>query len=742
MAPQLRSLFESSSLETSSVERHRLRIKLFRDAATATFRAAGRQLGIELVGECERLGVFDALVPPAALPTLLALDDVRWIEPMPPAYASANNGMRLDADVDPVQLMGLTGTGILIGQWDSGVADSTHPDLVGRVTVGEPSLLTTPHATHVAGIAMGDGTNSLNQGGREFQWRGVAMAASVVAFDVPEAVAEVDTAIQLFDIDVANNSWTYIVDATNCWLYGDYASDAPEFDEIVCGGYGKALPIVFSAGNERDDGDCGIDTTGGYSCLPPPGTAKNVISVGAHQSDMQYMTQFSSWGPTDDGRMKPDVSAPGCEVFNDNGVTSTSFGGAYISSCGTSAAAPVVTGAIAVLLEQWRALYTPDPLPSTYKALLGGFAKDRSHPGPDYRYGLGAISLERSTLALQTSSTVEASLDDSQTDTYDFFIPAGVETLAVTLAWDDPPGAELADTVLVNDLDLELVGPTSGTHLPFVLDPEDPNADATVGRNALDNLEQVRVLSPETGLWTVRVIGTLVPEGPQAYSLVGFDARPPADPASFTAQAINDTTIELTWIRPGDADRASTVVARSTSPVTWTPELGTTYETGQEPVTGVYLLYVGDDDYSTTPLVDSPLDPGVLYHYAAFSCDGIPNYSAGVSDTAQTSADLVSVEPRAAAAGKVKFARTGRNPFRDEVTFRFELPAPAVVAVDVYDAGGRHVAGLIRGERQAGSHEIVWRGRETNGARAAAGVYFVRFRSTELTSTEKVVYLR
>jgi hypothetical protein len=290
----------------------------------------------------------------------------------------------------------------------------------------------------------------------------------------------------------------------------------------------------------------------------------------------------------------------------------------------------------------------------------------------------------------------------------------------------------------VNDLDLELIGPASGSHLPFVLDPSNPSALAGVGVNRLDNVEQVRVLTPEAGTWIARVRGASVPLGPQKYSLVGFDLRPPADPAALAASGVNDTTVAVTWIRPGDADRKGTLVVRSTSAVAWSPVDGVSYAVGSQPTPGVFVVARDDVDHSVTPLADTPLAPGTIWHYALFAYDEIPNYSDGVADTARTSANAVAV-PSVPAAAQLRFARIGANPTAGPSTFRLELPRRTQVEIAVFDALGRRVAWLARGERDAGSHVLAWDGRDERGVVASAGVYFVRLRSAELIATEKVV---
>ncbi|MGQ0720221.1 MAG: S8 family serine peptidase, partial [Candidatus Eiseniibacteriota bacterium] len=256
-------------------DRVTLRVKVFRDEPFERVVARLEALGGDIRLSAPALGVVDALLDPGVIEELSRRDDIRWIEAAPPPGVAAANGMRLDAEVNAVQAMGITGSGVVIGMWDTGIAEATHPDLMGRLVAGEPGLAVTTHSTHVAGVVAGDGTNSQAQGGNALQWRGVAVDAEVVGYDLFGGIAETDSAIQVHGIDLSTNSWVVPISsaAGNCSLYGDYSSDAPEFDDIVRGIYGKKLPVVFAAGNERDDGDCSLVATGGYSSLPPPATA-------------------------------------------------------------------------------------------------------------------------------------------------------------------------------------------------------------------------------------------------------------------------------------------------------------------------------------------------------------------------------------------------------------------------------------------------------------------------------------
>jgi len=260
--------------------------------------------------------------------------------------------------------------------------------------------------------------------------------------------------------------------------------------------------------------------------------------------------------------------------------------------------------------------------------------------------------------------------------------------------------------------------------------------------NVLDNIEQVRVLAPEPGAWTAVVTGSNVPQGPQGYSLVGFDAKPPADVAQASAEAVGPTTVELTWIRPGDADRAGTLVVRSLAPITWTPTDGTVYAPASSPAPGVVVLAADDADHSAAPLEDFPVPPDAIIHYALFAYDGIPNYSPGVTDTAATGSAAVDAPLAARTIAAPRFFREGANPVRGPVRLAFELPAAGRVAIEAYDTAGRRVGRVVEGPQTAGLHRVTWDGHGEDGRALASGVYFLRFRTEGLTATEKVVLVR
>ena len=382
--------------------------------------------------------------------------------------------------------------------------------------------------------------------------------------------------------DLGNNSIGSNTAANKypCDREGDYGVSSSLIDGIVRGDNASVdgpMIMTWSAGNERGYARCGTNyhTTGEPSC------AKNPIHVGAIYSDGGAMAYFSSWGPCDDGRLKPTVVAPGCEtgrVTGEDGIYSSvaDDDSSYYTECGTSMAAPAVAGIASLLLQDWRQHLavplilggtTPRLLPAQVKAALIHTSRDLGPDGPDYRYGYGAVNsqalidFERAAGGLDGASLQRwgaASIGNRQTHSFTLSIPrAGIGELRASLAWDDAAAAAFAADALVNDLDLELVAPDNTVYRPWVLDPANPAQPAATGVNSLDNQEQVVVKNPMAGVWTVRVLGASVPTGPQSYGLaLSADARVFTDigcaTTASTFEAGNDG-----WLFSGGAVRAA-----------------------------------------------------------------------------------------------------------------------------------------------------------------------------------------
>jgi len=504
----------------------RLYLIVYPDVTIEEAAAAVKALGGTVLGLAPEFRRLHVEVPgPESLPALAASDLWYWITRESPPRMRLNDGSRAATRTDQVHAAGYHGNptsapnSIVLAIWDAGKVALSHPAFTGRLIIGDPGLATDEHATHVAGTMAGSGANS--PAGRDL--RGHADQATIVSYEWDDSDTDHGPAIRNYDIDVSQNSWGFIT-REPCQDYGDYDSETlgPEYDAIVNGIYGKRISVVFAAGNQQQW------CAGGWNTISPPAGGKNTITVGATNSDDKSMTDFSSWGPVDDGRVKPDVVAPGCEARGEKSIWSTlppnRYGG--YDWCGTSMAAPAVTGILGLLLEAYNQTYGNDPWPSTLKAVLMHTAEDLGNPGPDYKFGYGhvdalaGINVITATDQEGNSAYIrQDTVEDGEIKTYTLNSD-GNGPLKCTLVWDDKEGTTSSTRVLINDLDLRLIGPHGTTYLPWVLNKYNPRKTATRGDNSLDNVEQVVVNNPQTGQWTVRVIGDSVPLGPQEFSLI------------------------------------------------------------------------------------------------------------------------------------------------------------------------------------------------------------------------------
>ena len=479
-------------------------------------------------------------LPYSQIEALVAEDAVEWIEPPLPPLSPVNDGNRALTQAGPAQgpPYNLDGSGVTVLVYDAGTGRDTHVDFQGRLHVHDDSGMM-DHSTHVAGTIGGAGIANPT-------YKGMAPGVTIEAYgfqqpgglhpgflytDPGDLEADYNEAINTYGANISSNSIASNVEANgyDCSWQGDYGATSALIDAIVRGSLGQPFRIVWAGGNERGGSRCDVEGYGDYYSVPPPCGAKNHIAVGALNSNDDSMTSFSSWGPTDDGRLKPDLSAPGCQSNGDMGVTSCSSAGdtAYTTYCGTSMASPTVAGCCALLLQDYRAHFPAlaDPRNSTLKILLAHNAVDLGNPGPDYQFGYGSIPIRDTIDFMRTGSFLEGSVD--QGGTYVLYVPVGDgdPTMKATLAWDDVAAAPSVTNALVNDLDLRVFDPWGNRYYPWTLDPWNPDAPAVQwNEDHTNNIEQVQVEWPAAGVWRIEVYGYNVPQGPQPFSLCASPA--------------------------------------------------------------------------------------------------------------------------------------------------------------------------------------------------------------------------
>jgi hypothetical protein len=243
---------------------------------------------------------------------------------------------------------------------------------------------------------------------------------------------------------------------------------------------------------------------------------KNTVAVGAVDTS-RGIGSFSSRGPTRDGRLKPDVVAKGINQY------STLPGNSYGFADGTSMSSPVVTGISGLLAQQWRKTFSnANPQPFVLKGLLIAGAEDLGTPGPDFTYGFGLVNAKNSAdLIINDQAQGKRIRINQVSQGSSIELPLAVpvkQNLRVVLTWFDPEVPivdpdEIATNVLLNDLDVKVIGPDGTTTMPYMLNAATPTAAATRGRNALDNTEEVEIANAAPGNYRVVVTGTKISSG-------------------------------------------------------------------------------------------------------------------------------------------------------------------------------------------------------------------------------------
>lgn len=514
-----------------------LLVKFFSDVALADVQAVVERHDGAVLGTYPGGNRFVVRLNPYVVPGLAQEDGVEWIVEVPPPKRALNDQVRSNARVDTVQSnTELSGAGVVSSVWDGGDVDANHTDFGGRVTVVDNQGAIN-HATHVAGTMAGSGALR-----SDLLYKGMAPSAPILSYYWDNNLVDHIDAINNRDADLSQNSWGYVPLVKVFCHYGQYIWDAREYDQIVRGyldvgttqaTLDKQISVQFAAGNDRNgSGPC--ISSSGFDTIGPPATAKNIVTVGAINTNDSSMTSFSGWGPMDDGRIKPDLVAGGCQVGGDNGVTSTITGDRYGTACGTSMAAPATSGLVALMVEHYRNLNGgAQPLPSTVKGTLLHSTRDLGNVGPDYSFGFGAIDSQAAYGLLLTGNVLEGALLPGGTHTFSVEVPAGAKELKLTLVWSDKEAADGASLTLVNNLDLVVADPDGVRHYPWLLNPSSPSSPATICApgsspsgctDSINPLEQVFVPNPQAGTWTVTVDGAGIndtsPFTNQSFSLV------------------------------------------------------------------------------------------------------------------------------------------------------------------------------------------------------------------------------
>jgi len=467
---------------------------------------------------------------------LTILHDFRGELPLYRRNMNASAAISTGANLLAPSPYSLTGAGLKVGVWDGGSVRNTHQEFGSRVTKRNSSAANDDHATHVAGTIAASGVQA--------DAKGMAPQILIDSYDWNSDYTEMTAAGAASAGDAArlplsNHSYGY--EATTSDM-GRYENEARTSDALVV-----SLPYYlpcWAAGNEQDL----LTAKGGFQSITFNGLAKNLLTVGAvndavssgvRNPSLATIASFSSLGPCDDGRIKPDVVANGVDVRSAIATSNTAYDATY---SGTSMATPNAMGSAALLVELYAREFSGQRMrASLLKGLLIHTATDRGNTGPDYTYGWGLVDVKSAAdlilahkASLSAPRMIEGTLTNAAKTATHTFTWDGVTPIRATLCWTDPAGvaqtaADSRTPNLVHNLDLKLTAPDgTTTHLPYVMPfvgtwtTASMSQTAITGKNNVDNVEQVLVSTPQQGgVYTVTVSldGSLTTAN-QVYSLI------------------------------------------------------------------------------------------------------------------------------------------------------------------------------------------------------------------------------
>jgi|GEM_PF-4429902 len=426
--------------------------------------------------------------------------------------------------------------------WDGGATLPTHNEFGGRVSILDGVTTINPlsnnsqHANHVTGTIVAAGLVA--------QAKGMAYQANAKTndwdFDLSEATTAAANGMLLsnhsYGWGLRNASGAVIMAP---WRFGAYETYARDWDNLMFNA--PYYLMVKAAGNDGNDNTANTSPLGGfttYDKLTGYATAKNnlvianandavISSTGALTS--VAINSSSSQGPTDDLRIKPDLTGNGTSVYSTATLTATPTpltNTSYGNATGTSMASPNVTGTLLLLQQHFKNKTGGFMRAATLKGLALHTADDAGAVGPDAIFGWGLLNAKfaaetitkKGTLAIIDENTLNNGISYSFTVTSD-----GINPLIASISWTDPAGVaytgstpNIGTAKLVNDLDIRVTN-SAGTNFPYRLLTATTNG---LGDNTKDPFERIRIVGA-AGNYTVTIShkGTLV-NGNQKYSVI------------------------------------------------------------------------------------------------------------------------------------------------------------------------------------------------------------------------------
>ena len=474
-----------------------------------------------------------AIIPRERVADMAAWTELQFAEPLPEYLPRSNTLVRAivqsgTTTLTPFYMRGIIGTGQIMGIIDGGAdinhcsfADALNPvgPLHRKVVAFNTTPSTDTHGTHVAGTAVGDA-------GSASDTRGVAYGARMV-FNVYPLQTEASMYGRLSlhasqGARVHSNSW-----GSNSRAYdgGCRAIDTLQFED-------EENLVIFAVANS--------------GLVVNPENAKNCLAVAATRGGTQINTFCSgSFGPTADGRRKPEVMAPGCSTLSAGAGSACSL----LSLTGTSMATPAVSGLATLMREYFTSGFYPSgvatpsdaltPSGSLLRALLVNSTTDVTGivGSPSNQEGWGRVVGDSAAyfagdsrrLVVRDVRHNSGGLETGQRSDFVIDVGSASETLRVTLAYADAPAAVNAAFAPINNLNLLARAPNGTLYAGNnIIDGVSLPGETY---DAINNLEVVSLPAPMPGRWTISIIAAAVNVGPQGYAvaITGDIAEPACD---------------------------------------------------------------------------------------------------------------------------------------------------------------------------------------------------------------------
>lgn len=406
--------------------------------------------------------------------------------------------------------LNLTGLGMLGGVWDGGPLRTTHQEFQGRAEVGDGNFELNNnsfHMTHVTGTVAAGGVVDIA--------KGMANQANIRAFDWSNDLSEVTQEIINNGLLLSNHSYGNRLITSPTWFVGAYSNPSRNWDQVHF-----AAPyylMVTSAGNDGNNTNQ-EPSTFGFDKLMGNKNSKNNLVIGNAQDAVVapngslisvQINSSSSQGPTDDNRIKPDITGNGTQLFSSNSNSDDD----YATYSGTSMSGPNVMGSLLLLQQYYQQLNGRFMRSATLKGLVCHTADDAGLPGPDAIFGWGLLNSKAAAETITQnglgSLISEETLQNNDTFSISVF-SNGLQPLLASITWTDVPGVantgNLNDTTpaLVNDLDIRITKDDE-TFFPWKLATLPTSFATRTSDNSVDNVERIQIDNPLPGNYTITV---------------------------------------------------------------------------------------------------------------------------------------------------------------------------------------------------------------------------------------------